>query len=282
MRLRRSLLLALAGAAFALAPSAPRAADPAPPGPPVPGSERLVAHRAAYRLTLDQVRANSNVATARGAMLYEVGDACDGWTTRQRFTLALNDRDGQEVETTSDYSTYETKDGRSIRFSLTQTSQGAVSQRIAGEATLGPNGAGFVRYTSPEAKEERLPTGTLLPTTHTLRALAEARAGGRLMVAPLFDGTSANGAQDSTTAISAWTPPQVMEHFPQLSSLGSARVRVAFFDRNSASGATASAPDYEVGLRYFENGVADELKMDFGEFVVNGQLVELALTPAGC
>jgi hypothetical protein len=59
-------------------------------------------------------------------------------------------------------------------------------------------------------------------------------------------------------------------------------VRVAFFDRNSASGATASQPDYEVGLRYFENGVADELKMDFGEFVVNGQLVELALTPAGC
>ncbi len=280
MRLRRSLLLALAGAALALVPGAPRAADPA--GPPLAGAERMVAHRAAYRLALDQVRANSNVATARGAMLYEVGDACEGWTTRQRFTLSLNDRDGQEVETTSDYSTYETKDGRSIRFSLTQTSQGAVSQRIAGEATLGANGSGFVRYTSPEAKEERLPSGTLLPTTHTLRALAEARAGRRLLVAPLFDGTSANGAQDSTTAISAWVAPQVIERFPQLSTLGSTRVRVAFFDRNSAQGGSASAPDYEIGLRYFENGVADELKMDFGEFVVNGQLVELALTPSGC
>lgn len=279
MHLRRSLLLALAGAGLVLVPATPHAADA---GPPVPGAEHMVAHRAAYRLALDQVRANSSVATARGAMLYEVGDACEGWTTRQRFTLTLNDRDGQEVETTSDYSTYETKDGRSIRFSLTQTSQGAVSQRIAGEATLGANGAGFVRYTSPEPKEERLPSGTLLPTTHTIRALAEARAGHRLISVPLFDGTSPDGAQDSTTAISAWLPPQTIERFPQLSSLGSARMRVAFFDRNAAQGGSASQPDYEVGLRYFENGVADELKMDFGEFVVNGQMVELALLPSNC
>ena len=279
MRLSRRLFLALVGAGLALLPALPRAAEP---GPPQPGAERMVAHRAAYRMTLDQVRPNANVASANGAMLYEVGDACEGWTTRQRFTLTLSDRDGQEVETTSDYSTYETKDGRSLRFSLTQTSQGAVSQRIAGEATLEANGSGVVRYTAPEAKEERLPAGTLLPTTHTLRALAEARAGRRLLVAPLFDGTSADGAQDSTTAISPWMPPVAAERFPPLASLGSTRVRVAFFDRNSASGGSASAPDYEVGLRYFENGVADELKMDFGEFVVNGQLMELALTPSGC
>ena len=280
MALRRRLLPALFLAALAPAPSL--GADPAP-GAPMPGAERMVAHRAAYRLTLDKARPNSNVTAARGAMLYEVGDACEGWTTRQRVTLTLIDRDGQEVETTSDYSTYETKDGRSIRFSLTQTSQGAVSQRIAGQAQLGPNG-GFVRYTDPEAKEERLPTGTLLPTMHTLRALEEARAGRRLLAVPLFDGTSADGAQDSTTAISAWLGPQANERFPALAALASARMRIAFFERNSARGGSggASAPDYEIGLRYYENGVADELKMDFGEFVVNGQMVELALLPSAC
>ncbi len=278
MFLRRPLLLVLAGAL--LAPLA-QAQAPRPPGPNLPGSEHLAAHRAAYRLTLDKARPNSNVSSARGAMLYEVGDACEGWTTRQRFTLTLHDNDGQEVETTSDYSTYETKDGRSIRFSLTQTSQGAVSQRIAGEATLTPTG-GFVRYTLPEAKEERLPSGTLLPTSHTLRALAEARTGQRMLSAPLFDGTSADGAQDSTTAISPWQPPQVMERFPMLSTLGSARIRVAFFDRNGSRDGAAAQPDYEVGLRYFENGVAAELKMDFGEFVVNGEMVELALLPSSC
>ncbi|MBC7433810.1 MAG: DUF1849 family protein, partial [Rubritepida sp.] len=44
----------------------------------------------------------------------------------------------------------------------------------------------------------------------------------------------------------------------------------------------ASTPGYEVSLRYFANGVADGLKMDFGEFVVDGQMLELAVAPGGC
>lgn len=246
-----------------------------------PGAEAMAAHRAAYNLTLDRVRDNSDIARARGIMVFEVIDACDGWATRQRFSLVLTDRDGQDIETGSDYSTFETKDGRRIRFSLTQTTQGAVSQRITGEADLTPEG-GTVRYTEPEAKEDSLPPGTLLPMLHTIRALQAARSGQRLLVAPLLDGTSTDGAQDSTTVIAGWSGPQPNERFPALAPLGSARMRVAFFDRNDTSGGGASAPDYEVGLRYWENGVADELKMDFGDFVVDGRMEELTLIPGGC
>ncbi|NOG71723.1 cell envelope integrity EipB family protein [Roseicella sp. DB1501] len=277
MPLRRFLIAALTvplvalGAAVAL-PG--RAAEP--------GVEAMVGHRAAYRLTLDKVRDNSDIARAEGVMLYEVVDSCDGWATRQRFQLRLTDRDGQDVETASDYSTFETKDGKKIRFSLTQTSQGAVSQRVAGEAEVTPDG-GTVTYTEPEQKEEALPKGTLLPMLHTIRSLAAARAGTRMMVVPLFDGTSPDGAQDTTTVISAWTPPQPNARFPDLAKLGSARMRVAFFDRkDDGSGGGASAPDYEVGLRYYENGVADEMSMDFGEFSVNGALQELAILPNPC
>jgi len=281
MPLRRHFFAALlgtacllpAGIASALAPGQARAAEP--------GAEAMAAHRAAYHLTLDRVRDNSDIARAEGVMLYEVVDACDAWATRQRFTLMLTDRDGQQVETASDYSTYETKDGRSIRFSLTQSSQGAVSQRVTGEAEVTPEG-GRVRYTDPAAKEEALPPGTLLPMLHTIRALATARAGSRMLVAPLFDGTSPDGAQDTTTVISGWQAAQPNERFPVLSPLGSARMRIAFFDRKDTSGGGASAPDYEVGLRYFENGVADDLNMDFGEFSVDGKMQGLAILPGGC
>ena len=245
----------------------------------------MAAHRAAYNLTLDRTRDNSDIARARGVMLYEVVDACDGWATRQRFTLVLTDRDGQVVESASDYSTYETKDGRRIRFSLTQTSQGAVSQRVSGEAEVSPDGSGRARYEDPEQKEEALPPGTLLPMLHTIRSLAAARTGSRMLVSPLFDGTSPDGAQDTTTVISGWqAAPQSNARFPALATLGSARMRVAFFDRgnDAKSGGGASAPDYEVGLRYFENGVADELKMEFGDFSVNGRMEELAILPGGC
>src|SRR3954454_23726267 len=165
MPLRRPLLAALAAAGVALA---------LPGTAAEPGVDAMVGHRAAYRLTLDRVRDNSDIARAEGVMLYEVIDACDGWATRQRFQLTLTDRDGTDVETTSDYSTYETKDGRSIRFSLTQTSQGAVSQRISGEAEVTPEG-GTVRYVDPEAKQVQLPPGTLLPMLHTIRTLAASR-----------------------------------------------------------------------------------------------------------
>jgi hypothetical protein len=265
-------LVLLAGAT--LVPSVAGAANQ-------PGAEAMVAHRAAYNLTLERARDNSDIARARGIMLYEVVDACEGWATRQRFTLVLTDRDGDNVETGSDYSTFETKDGRRIRFSLTQTTQGAVTQRVAGDADVTPEG-GRVRYTDPEPKEETLPAGTLLPMLHTIRALDAARGGQRLLVAPLFDGTTPDGAQDSTTVIAAWQPPQANSRFPALATLGSARMRVAFFDRKDTSGGGASAPDYEVGLRYWENGVADELSMDFGDFVVDGRMEELTLLPGGC
>src|SRR3954454_5441340 len=179
MPLRRPLIAALVALGASVALPAWRVALAGEPG-----AKAMPAHRAAYRLTLDKVRDNSDIARADGAMLYEVVDSCDGWATRQRFQLRLTDRDGQDVETTSDYSTFETKDGKKIRFSLTQTSQGAVSQRVAGDAEVTPEG-GTVKYTEPEAKEEPLPKGTLLPMLHTIRSLAAARAGTRMMVVPL-------------------------------------------------------------------------------------------------
>jgi hypothetical protein len=35
-------------------------------------------------------------------------------------------------------------------------------------------------------------------------------------------------------------------------------------------------------LRYFENGVSDELIMDFGDFTVRGKLMKLEDAPGGC
>ena len=32
-------------------------------------------------------------------------------------------------------------------------------------------------------------------------------------------------------------------------------------------------------MRYWENGVADDLRMDFGDFVMDGKLTQLKLPP---
>jgi hypothetical protein len=63
-----------------------------------------------------------------------------------------------------------------------------------------------------------------------------------------------------------------------LSALPSARVHLAFFERTASS----ITPDYQVSMRYWENGVADALQMDFGDFVMDAKLSDLKVQPHHC
>ena len=242
----------------------------------------LASHRGVYSLTLDRARENATIVDVSGAMLFEIIDACESWASRQRFTMTLRDREGTELETGSDYATLESMDGRNLRFSLTQVTQGAVRSRVAGQAELTADGSGVARYSEPEVKELPIPPGTLLPNTHTIAALNAARAGQRLLVAPIFDGTTADGAQQTTTVLSPWQGPQPVPEAPSLSTLGSSRMRIAFFEPDAEQAGRARTPSYEVSLRYFENGVADDMIMDFGDFTVRAKLMKLEDAPGGC
>ena len=277
--IRRALLVSLL--LLPLAATAPAQA-PAPSPTPEAQAATLLPHQANYRLSLDTGRPPGAVVQAQGSLVFEILDACDAWAARQRFSLIVEDAQGNLIETGSEYTTLEAKDGSRLRFSLVQTTEGAVTARVAGTAELTPEG-GVIRYTEPAPAEVALPPGTLLPSAHTLRALAAARAGQRVLVAPLFDGTSEEGPTDTTTIIvSGWLPPEPHPRFSALSGLSSARMRVAFFDRPEGEQPSAATPSYEVGLRYFENGVGDELLMDFGEFAVRGQLTEFRPVPSPC
>ena len=237
----------------------------------------LAAHHALYQLSLEQAR-GSDVAGASGTMAYEVLDACDGWATRQRLEMTVTNRDGQDIRMLSDYTTWESKDGLSMRFRMRQTTDSAVTSEVAGNATLERSGGGGqVRYSAPEATTRQLPLGTLFPMAHTEAILAAAHAGKKFIALPLFDGTSEKGAQDSSVAIVNWSGAKA-GRWPDLSALASGRVRVAFFDHDASS----QQPDYEVGMRYWDNGVADDLSMDFGDFIMKGTLSQLAVLPPGC
>jgi hypothetical protein len=256
---------------------------PAATAPLAPLTARaLASHRGIYSLTLDRARENATIVDVSGAMVFEIIDACESWASRQRFTMTLRNREGTELETGSDYATLESMDGRNLRFSLTQMTQGAVKSRVAGQAELTADGSGVARYSEPEVKELPIPPGTLLPNTHTIATLNAARAGQRLLVAPIFDGTTADGAQQTTTVMSPWQGPQPMPEAPSLSTLGSSRMRIAFFEPDGEQAGGARTPSYEVSLRYFENGVADDMIMDFGDFTVRAKLMKLEEAPGGC
>ncbi len=237
----------------------------------------LAAHRALYKLTMDQGRAGDIVA-ASGTMGYEVVDACDGWAVRQRLEMTVTNHDGQDIQMVSDYATWEAKDGLSFRFHMKQTTDSAVTSETDGDAKLeASGGSGEAHYTTPGEATKPLPAGTLFPMAHTEAILAAARTGKKFLNLPLFDGTVDSGAQDSFVTVLKWQPPAETK-WPGLSGLNSARVRISFFDRDK----NAQTPHYQVGMKYWENGVADDLQMDFGEFVMNGTMSEFTLQPHRC
>lgn len=265
--------MALRRTAAALSCAISLAAVPALAADSVP----LAAHRANYDLTLDKVRSD-DVADARGTMTYEMDDACDGWATQQRLDMHLTNRDGQDVEMVTDYATWESKDGLRMRFHLRQTTDTAVTEQVDGEASLdGPGKGGTIHYTMPKPKEMSLPPGTLFPTAHTAAILTAAEDGKKFLNIPIFDGTGDNGVQQSSILILSWNPPGPAPE-PVLAKLASGRVRIAFFKANSGD----QSPDYEVGMRYWSNGVADGLNMDFGDFVMQGKLSQFELRPPHC
>jgi len=259
----------LAVVLFAFSASFAHAADLAPPV--------LAAHRALYTLALGNAR-DSDVIAAHGSMGYEVLDACDGWAVRQRLDMTVTNTDGQDIHMVSDYATWESKDGVKLRFHMKQTTDTAVTAQTDGEAALvRPGGPGTARYTLPKPASVALPPGTLFPMAHTAAIIAAARAGKRFIALPLFDGTDEHGAEDTSIVIIDWKPP-FQTDWPFLSDLPSTRVRLAFFDRKAGT----MTPSYQVGMRYWQNGVADDMQMDFGDFNMNAKLTKLTPLPHKC
>jgi hypothetical protein len=235
------------------------------------------AHRAIYNLTLASSR-GGDVVAASGTMGYEVIDACDGWAVRQRLSMTLTNTDGQDIQMVSDYATWEAKDGLKFRFHMKQTTDSAVTSQTDGDATLQQNGGtGEAHYTVPDEATKQLPAGTLFPMAHTSAILVAAQSGKKFLTLPLFDGTDDSGAEDSSIVVLDWKKPEPNK-WSFLSTLPSTRVRLAFFDHSS----TSEVPTYQVGMRYWENGVADNLQMDFGDFVMDAKIAELTQLPHKC
>jgi hypothetical protein len=274
MRLPAVLGALLLTATVAVHPAA-AASAPAPSGLPNPGG--LLAHKALYTLTLDSAK-STDVIAARGTMGYEVTDACDGWAVRQRLTMTITNADGQDIQMSSDYATWESKDGLKFRYHMRQTTDTAVTSQTDGEALLQKvGGPGEAHYTAPHDSTSTLPGGTVFPMAHTAAIIAAARDKKHFLNLPLFDGTDENGAEDSFIVVLDWKQPE-QSKWPALSPLSSTRVHISFFD-HAPSGVT---PTYEATMRYWENGVADNMKMNFGDFIMNAKLKEFAPQPRRC
>jgi hypothetical protein len=93
----------------------------------------LVPNRTIYELSLAHTSAGGMIA-ARGRIVIEFRDVCDGWATTQRMLADMTDADGKVARDDFLVTAWESKTGREMRFDITNSVDGRLVERQRGRA----------------------------------------------------------------------------------------------------------------------------------------------------
>lgn len=248
----------LACALFALLAGAP------------PAFAELLAHRAVY--DLDMSRRGGDIHGGSGRIAYELrGDACEGWATSVRQVTRLVGSDGDETTLDVSAATFETGASDAFDFRSQTRVDGRLVRSVEGRATR--EGERLrIALRAPEKREILTdPEPTHFPLSH-LRAVVEAaRAGSRILAAPVFDGgDSGDELSDSLAVIGGEIALPSDSPFPELAESRRWRATVSYFDRDPIEG--ERTPIYVLSFILHENGVASDMELDFGDFALRGAM----------
>jgi hypothetical protein len=247
--------------------------------PPSQGGE-YAAHRALYNMSLENARSGSGISGVKGKMAVEWTDSCAGWAFQYRSVIDVTFDETPPARLTSTAASWESSDGKSYRFDVRHNTNGKEVERIEGVANLSAkNGAGHTVFTHPKPSKIDLPAGTLFPVAHSLAIMRAAKVGKapQFVSRNVFDGMDVKGLYQVNAIIGA--AKQSKMEFPGnkgiMKEMPSWSVSLAYFALNNGE----SVPQHEIKMRLFANGVADDLIMDFEEFVVRARLTQVDLLP---
>lgn len=247
---------------------------------------QLTSHRAVYSMTLGTARSGSSTVDARGAMYLEWAESCDGWTVSQRVRLTLYATQGGEIDTDSNFSSWESKDGVHYRFTVRNLRNGKVAEEFRGDARLdGPAHSGKATFSVPAGAAFDLPKGALFPTEHMAMLIEAAQQGVTRLSRVIFDGANLDGPLEVNAIIGGLIPvgggsgsgtaDRAMGEAQHLINRASWPIRMAFFPTQSQQ----AEPEYEVEVRLYDNGIANYFLLDYGDFTVNAALEKLEALP---
>jgi len=238
-------------------------------------AQTLAPHRAAYSLSLG-VGGKGDIASIEGVLAIDFGEVCEGWTIAQRMRFRMAESDGNSADTEIAFSSFESRDGKSYRFSLRTSRDGELVEELRGRAALDPDKGGKAEFQIPETAMD-LPPGTLFPTAHSLLLLNLAAGGEKLVSRAVFDGATLDGALDVSALIGNALAAQTLlgANTPAIGNRPGWRVRMAYFNADEQTG----IPSYETSMRMLDNGVAADYTFEYPEFVMQAKLERLEALP---
>jgi hypothetical protein len=248
----------------------------APPGEaPVP----LVAHRAAYRVTLLKSIGTKSPTSAHGRVSYEFsGSSCEGYTQNFRQITELQPAEGATRLSDMRSATFEDADGHTFAFNVTTSVDNGGSDVIDGRAVK-KDASLAIQISKPARETIDVDQQVLFPTEHLERILAAARADQHLVGVKVFDGSD-DGTKvfDTTAIIGKPIMGPAGDRGVDSSLLDKVRrwpVSISYFEE----GHKDEGPAYILAFDLYENGVSRALRFDYGDFVLAGEMTNLELLP---
>jgi len=246
--------------------------------PGMAGAVPLVQHRAVYDLKLTNASERSGITGISGRMVYEIrGSACDGYTIRFRYVTQSSTRDASQV-TDQQTTTFEDAEGKSFSFVTKSYTDQNLDKELRGNATREPEGV-KIDIELPEKKTLELQP-TQFPTQHLVDLINRAKTGETFYETSIFDGSEDADKSMTTTVIvgkqaNASTSDPEFKALDKLSGEKFWPVDIAYFDESSENG--EDMPEYRISFKLYENGLTRDLEMDYGDFSIHGELVNLAV-----
>lgn len=258
-----AFLAAASGASF------PALADTAP----------LASHRAVYELKLDKASGSKAPAQARGRIVFDFSATCDGYVQNFRQITELQPTEGATRLSDMISGTFEALDAKDFRFKVETKIDNASAEAVDGKAVRKESRVS-VDLTRPKREHLELDGPVVFPSEHLLRIVNAARAGEPLLEARVYDGTGTGDKTfDTLTVIGKPMTAPASEKAAQIDALKNMkrwRVAVSYFETGKRDG----QPIYVLSFDLYENGISGALTLDYGDFVLSGEMKELTVQPA--
>ena len=250
---------------------------------------QLAPHRAVYDLSLLRAGGSNGVESARGRIAMEFGgDACDGYTLKYRQVTILNSSESGANTMDVQTATYETGDGRSMHFKSTSFRQGLIKDsEVDGDAKISPDGMLNVDLKQPKKTAFGSTGETVFPTEHLKRLIEAGRRGDTTLSVRVYDGSNKGDKVYDTLGLigrkiepgAALASLEEPVRKDDLASLARWPITISYFEEGKGD----RTPVYRISFELFENGISRDLKLDYGDFALKGELKSLDLQKtSGC
>jgi len=246
--------------------------------PVVASGAPLLQHRAVYDLKLVDASERSGITGIAGRMVYEIrGSACEGYTVRFRYVTQSDTRDASQIND-QQTTTFEDADGKTFSFVTKSYTDQNLEKELRGEAQRDEQGV-KVHIDKPAQQDFELQPAQF-PIQHLVDLINRARTGETFYETSIYDGSEeANKAMTTTVIVGKQTATANGD--PEMKALNALAeekfwpVDIAYFDEMTEGG--EDTPEYRTSFKLYENGLTRDLAMDYGDFVIHGKLVDLAV-----